>query len=182
MKQWIITTFMFVVSSCTPYLFAIECAQTLLKEKSIEKNYYLLIEKPRKCEVKIPDYIAFSKRALVADKYAMSIWGSKKGLESDPDRIEQISLLYILGIAYGEAGRLEEAIISLKQIIFSKDFNADKTVADLSQKAHLALIGIYYKKTNNQNSDVTYLTKLFRSKYPKSEYNSILDSWIKQNI
>ncbi len=75
-------------------------------------------------------------------------------------------------------GRLEEAIIVLRKVVFfDYSLSSQKNLKE-QQKIHLQLLQTYYtKKKSKKSQDVIYLIALFKKRYPKSNYLNLIKNW-----
>ncbi|MDH4261456.1 MAG: hypothetical protein OEV78_00265 [Spirochaetia bacterium] len=145
-------------------------------EKDILKSYAMIQKKTSSCDIKAEDYLAFTKRAFLAEQYAIAIWSSNEGIaQSIKDTETNIELNYFLGISLIEKNRFEESIKTLKAIVFNSKWQSIED--DLVQRSHLALIDAYYKKNNTSDENVKYLIRLFKNRYSSSSYLFTLRSW-----
>jgi hypothetical protein len=160
------------------YLYAdAPCSPEFINsEKDIQKSYKLIQKTVSKCNLKTKDFLNFSKQAFLAGQYSMAIWSSKTGLaQSHENSGAGLELGYFLGISYLEKDRFDEAIKTLKEIVFDPGWQNRET--DLIQKAHMALVEAYYRRNNKNDENVKYLVRLFKNRYPSSSYLFTLRSW-----
>jgi len=159
------------------YLFANPCALDGIKsERDIQKSYQFIKKKALSCQIHPEEYLDFTKQAFLAEQYSLAIWSSKKGMEHTGKKPEiHDELNYFLGISYLENGRFEDAIKTLRQIVFQE--SSKKKYSELIQKAHLALIEAYFKRSQKQDENVNYLIRLYKNRYADSGYLFTLRSW-----
>ncbi len=148
------------------------CPNDWNKKTNLAESYRQLRQTP-KCPAE--SYIEFSSRALLAGRLAETVWSAAQGLQlSGLNQKQEQQLNHLRGNGYLEMGRYEEAIIYLRKSAF-----AEKSDKDLSQQSHLLLIKAFYAKAGNKvDSNVQYLTNLFKNRYADSKYLPGLISWL----
>lgn len=149
------------------------CPSQWQGKKDLKQVYRDLRKTSKVCRASV--YNEYAARALLAGRFAESLWATKQGLQSKKiaANLEQ-ELKIVQGSVFTQMGRYEEAISTLKEVAFDGKGNPH-----LVQKAHLMLIRAYYDKAGQKrDSNVIYLVNLFRNRYPSSDLLAALEKWV----
>lgn len=147
-------------------------------EKSLRTIYFALRYSDSQCHYDGEILAQYASRAYLAGRYSESIWAATLGLTRSKDEATQMRLHLYQGLSYSDMERYEEAIAHLKKAGFGETGKADPLI---SQRAHMALIEVYYLKSRKVDSNVEYLVNSFFYRYPQSPYTVFIQEWYKKH-
>lgn len=135
----------------------LSCDQRLFrKEVNLNVMFRHLRDNGAKCKPGWFIYAGFGERSLIANRYAMALWASNKGLKlRNMNTLRLLKSEALMGLK-----RYEEAIALLKPLAFG---NYQRK---FRYRAHIKLINSYYLKNGKRKDvNVKYLLSLFKKNY-----------------